>query len=136
MAEENSTETSSPTRDRAPPNLATAQSTAEQNTSARRLSAVYRMKRGLASEVQLEEIDGENAEWYFNSFFGWAATTPISKKILKFNAPDEQMEIDEDSCVLMRLHFIFYLRIASAIPTKNILKVEKTTHAVFLRKIK
>ena len=80
MAEENSTETSSPTRDRAPPNLATAQSTAEQNTSARRLSAVYRMKRGLASEVQLEEIDGENAEWYFNSFFGWAATTPIPNR--------------------------------------------------------
>ena len=38
------------------------------------------MKRGLASKVQSEEIDGENAEWYFNSFFGWTATTPIPNR--------------------------------------------------------
>ena len=78
--EKNTTEASSPTRGSIPPNLATAQSTADQNVSARRLSAVYRMKRGLASKVQSEEIDGENAEWYFNSFFGWAATTPIPNR--------------------------------------------------------
>ena len=43
--EENITEASSPTRGSIPPNLATAQSTAEQNVSARRLSAVYTGKK-------------------------------------------------------------------------------------------
>ena len=60
-----------------PVDSGSAPSTVSAKASAKRLTAIYWRTRDLPPIMHPDEIAGENAEFYFNTFFTWAATRPI-----------------------------------------------------------
>ena len=79
-----------------------APSTVGANASAKRLALVYRRTRDLPPVMHPDEIAGENAEFYFNTYFTWAATRPIpynfNEELLPKN-PDNR-RCAETNCLL------------------------------------
>ena len=70
-----------------------APSTVSANASAKRLSAIYWRTRDLPPIMHLDEIAGENAEFYFNKFFTWAATRPIP-----YNFNEQLLPTNPENC--------------------------------------
>ena len=54
-----------------------APSTVLANGCAKKLSAAFRRTRDLPPIIHPDEIAGENAEFYFNTYFTWCATRPV-----------------------------------------------------------